>query len=489
MNENGSIVGYAVSVRPRNSEHEDVIIGTGPAGYAAAQGVIARGGHPFVIDFGPSPSPGLTAIQKISTFAMKGEVDRVSVFNYPNSLVHSEGGIQLPLSSARGGLSNIWGAGILNRGHEEMPEIEAVYPEIEQAYKSLLALMPNVGVNDRTSDRFPFLGESNPAPQSSRFKDFIASAQSVSNDVLFGYPRLALDITENQCTRCGSCLHGCPNNLFFSAARGFEQLEKSGKCTLLSGPVLSITSGGFGVELVTPNGVIRCGRVYVASGPIATPSLLQRSRLAPARIVVKDSAVFYSAFLNLNKIDGTESSYTAAHGVAYAERAGSEDFQMAFYESNPEYAERLSAILPVVGRFVRIPNFVTNRLNATIGFIDSSVSGTLNLQYSGNRTWITRKEPPEIKKAVRAVIKRTNAVTRRYGLFAIPSVVFVPPVGTGYHSGASMPMGGEGVGLSGLLTNTKNVYVVDASVLPKVWAGSHTFTAMANAYRIALGNH
>jgi choline dehydrogenase-like flavoprotein len=38
--------------------------------------------------------------------------------------------------------------------------------------------------------------------------------------------------------------------------------------------------------------------------------------------------------------------------------------------------------------------------------------------------------------------------------------------------------------MNGSLKTTEGVYVVDASVLPEIWAGSHTFTAMANAYRI-----
>ena len=47
-----------------------------------------------------------------------------------------------------------------------------------------------------------------------------------------------------------------------------------------------------------------------------------------------------------------------------------------------------------------------------------------------------------------------------------------------------MPMGGELIGMDCSLRGAKGVYVVDASVLPEIWVGAHTFTAMANAYRV-----
>ena len=63
-------------------------------------------------------------------------------------------------------------------------------------------------------------------------------------------------------------------------------------------------------------------------------------------------------------------------------------------------------------------------------------------------------------------------------------LAFVPSPGSGYHSGAAMPMGGNYVDYSGRLIQAGSIQIVDATSLPKIPAGSHTFTAMANAYRI-----
>ena len=69
----------------------------------------------------------------------------------------------------------------------------------------------------------------------------------------------------------------------------------------------------------------------------------------------------------------------------------------------------------------------------------------------------------------------------------MPGALVVPPPGSGYHVGAGMPLGGSVVDHQGRLRDAPAIHVVDASSLPQVWAGSHTFTAMANAHRIARG--
>jgi hypothetical protein len=83
-------------------------------------------------------------------------------------------------------------------------------------------------------------------------------------------------------------------------------------------------------------------------------------------------------------------------------------------------------------------------------------------------------------------MRKVGSSTKQFGLHPIPKLILIPPTGNGYHSGASMPMGGDLINFNGALKSDSRIYVVDASVLPEIWAGSHTFTAMANAYRIAI---
>jgi hypothetical protein len=465
---------------------EDLIIGSGPCGYAAAKAIIALGRHPLIVDFGANPLLGESEIERTSSFAMKTDNQRTRVFDYPKTIITSCDGGHLPLSSARGGLSNIWGAGILIRNGEEIPQLASVWPGISSAYRRLLEDMPVVGAQDRTSDRFPWLGQTPRAPQSKRFEMIAEKLQTLDNGLLVGWPRVAMENRKNDCVRCGGCLHGCPLNLFFSSRVMLEELARDGKCSFITGPVLSVGSINRRPWVQTPTQRINADRIFIAAGPIATPTILQKSNLVPNDLIVKDSAVFYSGFLNTNPADGTESNYSAAHLVAFSDRTGEDDFQLAIYESNPEYAARLKAMIPMFNHLLKIPPKLISRINAGIGFLDSSASGSLRLQFSNGRTWVSRLDSNMVRQKANRVMRKVGSSTKQFGLHPIPKLILIPPTGNGYHSGASMPMGGDLINFNGALKSDSRIYVVDASVLPEIWAGSHTFTAMANAYRIAI---
>jgi choline dehydrogenase-like flavoprotein len=466
---------------------EDVVIGSGPSGYAAALALSRSGRSPAVVDFGPSPDFDAAGIVKSSSIAMKGEESRQRVFQYPRSLVASRDGAQLPLSSARGGLSRIWGAGILMRSVDDMPGLAPIYSDLRRAYDELLEHLRITGAVDRISVRFPWPKTATPAPQSARYSRLVARVQSIESGVLLGYPRIALDAPA--CVRCGQCLHGCPLDLFFSSATAIARLEATGGCTTVSGPVIELRAADAGrVRLVLPSGDLIADRVYVAAGPVATPALLQRSGLAPSTIIVRDSAVFYAGFVNTAPTAGDEADYTASQAVAYSDRSGADDFQLSLYDSNPEYLERLAGLSSVAAGLLRgigLSRLIDEKVNAGIGFLDSSVSGSLGLDYRNGRTWVTRQPARGLWRRALSVTRRVTRVTSRHGLHAIPGAVLVPPVGSGYHSGAGLPMGGAHVDLGGRLRGHGSIFVVDASSLPQIWAGSHTFTAMANAFRIA----
>jgi hypothetical protein len=465
----------------------DVVVGSGPTAYAAVSALIELDRHPVVIDFGLSPRFGSSRIERISSVASKSDGMRSRVFDYPKSLISSVDGDHLPVSSARGGLSNIWGAGILVRSENEMTKFGPVWPELDSAYKSLLKLIPHVGINDQTSKRFPWDCGGNIAPQSMRYAKAVQNMQKIDTDVLIGWPRIALKNDQNDCTRCGSCLHGCPNNLFFNSRLAIEKYALNGQCSFADGPVLSIEHLNSCVQIRTPNETISGDRVYLAAGPIGTPALIQRSGLGPKEVVVKDSAVFYCGFINRMKTNDDESEFTSSHLVAYADKPGEKDFQLAIYESNVEYISRLSSVVRLPVNLIKVPKFVVNRINAGIGFLDSSVSGNLIVRYVNGRSIVTRNQPQDLHKRARLIVRKVSNTTKRFGVHSIPNFVLVPPVGSGYHSGASLPIGGDLIEFSGNIRGNPRVFIVDATSLPEINAGSHTFTAMANAFRIVKG--
>lgn len=464
----------------------DLIVGSGPTAYAAALGLVSAGLRPTVIDFGSEPRLAGSGQRGSAALADKSDRNSSDPFAYPTELITSTPPMALPLSSARGGLSTIWGAGILFRSRLETPELAPVADGIEASFAALAASMRLAGGDDRISARFPWPVRVGPVPASARFDALRARAAELRTDrILVGGSRLALDVAG--CIRCGSCLTGCPDRLFFSSDDAFAVLAREGQVDLVTGPVHRIRPDGAGVRVVTPGDVFVSERVYLAAGPIGTPALLQRSGLVSDTITVRDSAVFYAAALNSSPARGDEQEFTASQLMIAAPAPGEGDFVISVYESNSEFRERLARVLRVPSAVVPFPRQIRDRINAMIGSLPMASSGTLKLHFREDRTWVTAHTNPRTRQAARRALVEVREGLRGTGLRPIVATLITPPPGASYHSGCGLPMGGDDLDWSGRLVAHAAVRVVDASALPALWPGSHTFTAMANAHRIASG--
>lgn len=468
---------------------EDVVVGSGLTAWATALGLLSKGRHPTLVDFGAASWSTSSRISRASRTALKGDTNPDSLFSYPELLIASSDSEYLPLTSARGGLSQIWGAGILIRDFNDFEGLGTISEDLGFAYRSISREIFTLGSEDQTSARFPLVGDSTPAPQSERYKSIVKEIQGRDcPGVLFGFPRIAFAGPVSGCQLCGLCRSGCPENLFFNARRSIEALAAQKRVTLLDGPVLTMKSRDPKLEVQLPGKTITTDRVFLCAGPIGTPALLQRSGMAGTEIAVPDSAVFYGMCFNRRSSRGDEEMFASSHMVAYSASFGPDDFQIAFYESHPELSTRLKQLLRISQIPFRIPPSIQRRLNPLIGFLDSSKSGKLILRKFGERTVVSREKNPQTREAAKYALRRVAQGSSSFGLHISPRVLICPPVGSGYHSGASMPIGGEQVNLDGSLKVQENVFVADASSLPHLWAGSHTFAAMANAFRIAHGS-
>ena len=131
---------------------------------------------------------------------------------------------------------------------------------------------------------------------------------------------------------------------------------------------------------------------------------------------------------------------------------------------------------------------ITRQIVPGIGFLSQDVSGLIRLTFDGKRTSVSFKKNAATRKAIRSAKKLTGRTSRRLGLIPIPNPFPTPSVGAGFHAGASMPMGSEQNNLTdwnGRLKLVPSIQIVDSTSLMRIKAGSHTFMAMANAYRIA----
>lgn len=457
----------------------DLVIGSGPTGYAAVLALLAAGRPAAVLDFGSNPAVTVPPRQGIAT---KPDPRSLRAFSHPRALIADVEEQALPLSSARGGLSLIWGAAVLERSAADSPELAPISSGLADGFDTLAEHVDLAGADDQLSRRFPWKRTTEAVPCSTRYSRIRQRAQeTVSAPALIGSPRVAL--RAGDCTRCGQCLTGCPEGLFFNAENELRRLSHLGDIQFVTGPALTLHQSDHGVVVTTPHGEVHAERIFLAAGPIATPALLQRSRLVPASLTVQDSAVFYLPILNRLRSFGDESDYTAAQLLVTAPQPGPEDFTLAIYESNPDFRTRLARMFRIPERVLPFPQWVSNRINAGIGFLSPENSGRLTLRCTEGRTWVERQAHSRTRTAAVRAARQAARALRIHGLEPIPKSAIVPPPGVGFHSGGALPLGSQFVTWNGELRAAPKIRLIDTTVLPRIWAGSHTYTAMANAVR------
>lgn len=496
---------------------DDVVVGSGPTAWAACMGVWARGGKPVVVDAGYTASDfGSESVVQNAQIKSKSQFGSEHMYTFPCrslGIVPPQGVI--PLSGALGGLSTVWGAGIQPVSTVDLSGVpDYLSRDWLNASEQLLREIDFLGRDDLLSLRDPWpVSPQDEVVMSARFKKVLQRAEKLSEkkflDTVYGSPRLAIKGSKDRnrsgaCVICGDCMVGCPEGSIFDSGREIlKRIEDVGG-EYLQGVVTQIISdksneldqkGVVTLLVEDRNGKTRrinARRLYLAAGAIGSPTLLQRSALAPQHLEVKDSQMFYGAFISVDSRNAAEEIMTTSQGYFSTTKAVSlrDEFSMSVYEYSTDFQARLEQFVPVPLRpLIQLAKPVMKNIFPGIGFLSQDVSGSIHLDYDGNETKVTLVNNTETSKAIQNAMRRIARTSRQLGLFRLPNPFKAPNVGAGFHAGASMPMGDKLHNLvdwKGRLRSEPRIHIVDASSLMRIKAGSHTFMAMANAYRIAV---
>jgi choline dehydrogenase-like flavoprotein len=127
------------------------------------------------------------------------------------------------------------------------------------------------------------------------------------------------------------------------------------------------------------------------------------------------------------------------------------------------------------------------------GYLHSDHSPSIGIRLEPepeeDRLELTPIANAESRPMIRRVLGKLTRQARRLGAVPLSPLLQVGTPGRGFHSGGSVPMrrapGPFECDTLGRPNGWQRVHVVDASVFPSVPATTITFTAMANAHRIA----
>lgn len=494
------------------------IIGSGPAAFGVALGLKDRGIEFEIIDIGANLDPKLEELkqkyltenrtfelEKIkkllseSSYDRNGPVGQKTLFGdpfpYDNSNRSLFSNSNVRSSKSVGGFSRVWGATMLPFSDDELRNwpSEVSLSDLQEAYRRVAEVVPISGRETNLRAKYLLPDGLNNATKMDRNSERVHNQLMEGGNIRITIGRAPLAVSSD-CDECSLCITGCPRDAIWSSDSGFETLIANGWSRYESG--IEVLSFRENLENVTLFGQKdgkswqkSYSKIVLAAGTIATGSILVSSNWS-SNIEIRDSQTLFVPAIDFKARSLKNQSFaTLAHTLLNVEKTSTKtNVHMQFYGWNNSLSTRVQAKLTILKCLPKsFLDRLTRNLCAVIVYFDSDESGILRITKSidSSQTLVVAeplKKSKYYKKALREILREIPIAT----FWRVVFLSEVSNVGEGYHSGASLPMGGgtSGTDEFGRPHGLARVTVVDSSILPRIPAGPITYTVMANAYRI-----
>jgi len=515
-----------------------IVIGAGPTAVAAAKALIAAGVRVIVLDTGLSLEPEREAARlrmaattperwqpsdlALTRFSANGTSGQGYKRLFGSDLAFRDDGV-LQLSAvpgvgarpsyALGGLSNVWGAGLLPYTDRDLAGWPITAGDLTDGYRAVLDFVPYAAEDDELGRHYPLLrAPDGPLIRTQAGEAMLARLRRHSHALgvagyRFGASRLAVRVghpaPSNGCVYCRHCLDGCPYGHIYNAAQTIDELRREGLIEYRSGlhvDRVAERDGGVSIEATAlaggPGVTLHAPRVFLAAGAISSTVILQRSGLLPPRAEIADSQALYLPFAWAGRVGrtGREPGHTLAQASIVLDdpEVSPNPIHITLYTYNDGLSERARDSHPRLSSLLGPTlDSITRRLAIGICFFHSEDSDRVAINWEQSSE--SGRLDPVLNPATGVTATRFQRALRRslgrIGLMPLTPLAEVAPPGGGYHYGASIPMSSNpGFGECDTLGRpfaTRSIHVVDGSCFPSVPGGAITFSAMANSYRIA----
>ena len=491
------------------------VIGSGPAGVAAAYPLVKAGHQVLMLDVGLELEPELRAMvnrmaatdkhswrsDDLGQLRLGMKASRAGVmlkrvygsdFPYRNaaeeiSLQRHNAGL-LP-SFALGGLSNAWGGALLSNCQRDMADWPVSQADLAPHYEALHEFMPLSGCRDELERAFPLYTDPVELPLSQQAALLLQDLrkQPVSG-LAFGQSRLAVN---SDCVACGLCLYGCPYGLIYNSAATVAHLQTQPNFSYQAATLVHRIEESEGQAVI--HGKNRDGRfslkadaVFLAAGTLPTSRIMLESMQAYDHSLQLSSSQYF-LFPLLRRQRSKDVARGELHTLAQLFLEISDPalspytIHLQGYSYNDLYRQAAETMLGPLSRLLPL-EMILERLILFQGYLHSASSPSLQLTLTREGLKLTGESGQRLSGVVGGIMKKLRP-------FGLPFSPKIGMPGEGFHAGGSLPMrqtpGPFETDVWGRPSGFERVHIVDASVMPSIPATTITYTAMANAHRIA----
>lgn len=471
-----------------------VVIGSGPAGWAALEALVAQGKHPTLIDIGfrtERTAQSWTAPNTDSNnFSLKTRNGLTYMYDYPaNRFEEGELKYKVPLSGAFGGLSTVWGTNLqLCR--------EACLSDVQDSeYTSAATSVLNAMFHSGSADDLDKIGRwpipfKDTTPQSNRMRKIQKNLSNVFGDgpMIAGMARNATKGERTGCILCGECMAGCRYDSIFSTENRIDKLIWEGKIDVVTGIVERISSNTHFYDISCTSSdlestfSIASSVVFLAAGSIASSAILMKSGLVHGEVTLRETQVAYLPILVPGFGSSEPTQYSLAQVFIESRSGLSSDasFHMSIYEPSEEWPQRIKAIRPILGRLFAW--IFLKYVIAGICFLPSSLSGQLHLKLDESGVIkISDERPTQTVRKFKSVLKGFRRGSVRAGVFPLVEFAEFPSVGSSFHVGVLESDGERCLREDGSTSLGSGLHVIDGAALQVLPTGPVTLSIMVNA--------
>ena len=515
--------------------HDLLIVGSGPAGYAAA--LANPGRDVMVVDPGFSPrsveweegssllrskrsgtiepehviGPGFESLHNLHgdflSPKLKGPLMRFVIDGAEVWTPVRSSSFQPRLSLARGGLANAWGAGAFRFNAQELARFPIAPRDLEPHYRALIGHIGVTGASGDLDDTFGSVDGHLPAPEPNVAGADLLSryarhrAWLVRRGLRIGIPRLALLSRAHEGRPAyrhdGLEFFRPHDSSIFNPGRALLRLVESGQVAYRPGIVVErFEPDAAGVNVYgreVPGGApvtLRARRLALAAGALNSARIvLASARDNTSRLPVRDNLLSFVPLLDPRRIgEPHDENCLPAQAVLVLGEPGREAIQMTFYGLNSTLWGDIAFDLPLPAPFLpaavralvpalRILQIFYPDIGPAAGHCSLASDGALEIDYA----------PPRRGEVERTMLR----LLRRLGYVGHPSLCKYPAPGSCFHYAGTLPMrrepGAHETTPSGALAGAPRVFVLDAATFPELPSKNLTLTIMANSRRIAEG--
>jgi choline dehydrogenase-like flavoprotein len=404
-------------------------------------------------------------------------------------------------SDIYGGLSKFWGASFVPFTQTDLKDWPIDEDELSVYYRKMLNHIRITGTKDKLSSYLSDEWINEPPIRAPKpinlLKDVINSGANSS--FIAGSPRLAMNNSgADGCTYCGHCFYGCYNQSIYSSDQTIDELINANKIRYIPNKqLISFKKKAEDVEIIlqdTTNSTLETlhyDKVFIAAGCIETSRIVSAS-LGISQFNIVENPMFQVPIIYTGYVKSKEfNEYLALNNLLIGRLPGDgvdKYVHMQVYPLNVYlWNHALTKVVGNVGLKLSelAQRTVGKHVYMMLFYLHGDYTKGSTLSFTDDFNTLNFVNGNETNKQSSLVLKQLSHLLRGSGFHILSPLMSKFAPGGSYHYAGTLPMNDSRYYNNDSCAIDEDVYITDSSTFPSLPAQNHSFTIMANAYRIA----